>query len=568
MRVVILGGYGVFGGKLAAALSGEERFDVVVAGRSLTAANEFCRLHGGRPARLDRSQPSFSADLKSLSPFMTVDAAGPFQAYREHPYAVAEAALRAGSHYLDLSDDAAFAERLSSYDRAFREEGLVALSGVSSVPALSSAAVDTLKADFSRLDSIETVILPGNRAPRGLSVIRAILSQAGQPVHEFRGGRRVSVPGWSGLERRTLGSDAASGLPPRWSSTIGAPDTALFPGRYNARSVRFRAGLELGILHLGLWSLSLPVRLGLLKSLEPFAGVIRNIAGWFELFGSDRGGMEVRICGLDRSGRPLARIWTLVAGAGDGPHIPAVPATIVCRLIAERRISAGARPCLGEFGLREVKEATSHLDVATTVWTDEAPTVFQKALGPDFRRLPAVVRELHTVFDLRRWSGTAKVTRGNSRIGNLLCKLIGFPPDTPKTPVTVSIENRGETEIWQRDFGGRTFRSILSPGGPSGSGRIHERFGAMSFAIDLRLDNGSLHFPVSNGAIFGIPLPRFLLPVSEATEAEQDGTFRFDVKVSLPGIGMLVRYQGRLHPDDPAAQFQKDAPPRSALSGT
>ena len=56
-------------------------------------------------------------------------------------------------------------------------------------------------------------------------------------------------------------------------------------------SAEFFAGMELSILHLGLWSLSLPVRAGLLRSLRPFAWPMLRIAQWLLPFGSDRGAM-------------------------------------------------------------------------------------------------------------------------------------------------------------------------------------------------------------------------------------------------------------------------------------
>ncbi|MBY0324125.1 MAG: DUF4166 domain-containing protein [Reyranella sp.] len=44
----------------------------------------------------------------------------------------------------------------------------------------------------------------------------------------------------------------------------------------------------------------------------------------------------------------------------------------------------------------------------------------------------------------------------------------------------------------------------------------------------------------------GLPLPRALWPVIEATETEEEGRFRFDVLIGLPFIGRLVRYRGWL----------------------
>lgn len=179
---------------------------------------------------------------------------------------------------------------------------------------------------------------------------------------------------------------------------------------------------------------------------------------------------------------------------------------------------------------------------------EAASCLFRQALGAHFDQLPQAVRDLHTVTGKMRWQGRARVTRGNSRAGGLICRVVGFPPEADDIPVSVSIERRGDTEVWCRDFGGKTFASILCLRGTDGRGHITERFGVMAFDIDLHLADGRLHFPVSRGKILGVPLPKAVLPVSEAAEFERDGRFHFDVQVSLPGIGALVRYQGHLDP--------------------
>ncbi|WP_297589640.1 DUF4166 domain-containing protein [Roseibium sp.] len=203
--------------------------------------------------------------------------------------------------------------------------------------------------------------------------------------------------------------------------------------------------------------------------------------------------------------------------------------------------------------MNEITEATRHLSVTTDRREDPSPILFQKALGLEFNALPAPVQSLHTVFDRRTWKGRARISRGTSILGNLLCRFIGFPPENDDTPVTVTIERRGDREIWQRHFGAKKFKSVLSLRDNEQAGHIRERFGPLQFDIDLRLHENRLHFPVSRGTLFGLPLPRWLLPVSEATETARDGRFHFDVKLSLPGLGLLVRYQGWL--DAPATEI-------------
>ncbi|MET1411500.1 DUF4166 domain-containing protein [Roseibium sp. HPY-6] len=176
----------------------------------------------------------------------------------------------------------------------------------------------------------------------------------------------------------------------------------------------------------------------------------------------------------------------------------------------------------------------------------ESQSLFRRALGHEFDKLPATVRALHSVVGKHDWIGEARVTRGSSVLGKLVCRLIGFPPESKQTPVSVTIERQQDAEIWHRDFGGKCFSSTLTLRNDQSRGHVYERFGLMKFNIDLTFDGERLHFPVTRASLLGIPLPGWLLPRSEATEFQDNGRFNFDVMVSLPGIGQLVRYQGFL----------------------
>ena len=133
-----------------------------------------------------------------------IDAAGPFQTYGEDPYRVARAAVRAGCHSLDLADDAGFVAGIARLDAEARAAGVSVISGASSVPAISAAALDELTRGLDSVSVVGSAILPGNRAPRGLSVVRAIAGQAGQPLDLWRGGRWERARAWGGLRRFSL----------------------------------------------------------------------------------------------------------------------------------------------------------------------------------------------------------------------------------------------------------------------------------------------------------------------------------------------------------------------------
>ncbi len=542
--ILIIGGYGVFGGKLAQALAWDTRLDVVVAGRDLQRAQAFCDHHGGRALVLDTGSPNLAVDIAAQAPFLVVDAAGPFQGYGGDPYRVARAAISCGAHYLDLSDDADFTAGIAALEGTAQAAGVTALSGVSSVPAISSAAVVALTDGMDDIHLIESVILPGNRAPRGLSVMRAILAQVGRPMRVWRGGAYETPLGWSEGRGEVLEIDGIAPVRHRRSSLIGAPDLALFPEFFNARSVEFRAGLDLWVMHWGLAAVGWLARLRLMRSAEPLAGVLKWVADRLEPFGSDRGGMRVRVVGRLSDGRAVRRDWTLIAEAGDGPHIPAVAARVMCKRLLAGKAKAGARACLAEFSLGEVESEMADLQVAFGRAETPVVPLFSQVLGKQFNALPPKVQALHEVLHIRRWQGQARITRGRGMLSRLICRIVGFPPAGDGVPVTVTMHRKGDAEHWLRDFGGKRFRSVMTR---AGEGAMWERFGPFRFEIPFTVQDQRLGYPVRRARLFGVPWPKVLTPKSDAFEGvDADGRATFDVTVSLPFVGVLVRYQGWL----------------------
>lgn len=106
---------------------------------------------------------------------------------------------------------------------------------------------------------------------------------------------------------------------------------------------------------------------------------------------------------------------------------------------------------------------------------------------------------------------------------------------------------RGGAETWERNFAGRIMRSRLSRARIPG--QIKERFGPFAFTIRLRWDGVRLHYEMAGARFLGLRLPRALLPRSDTFESVGDGVFRFDVRLSLPLVGLLAHYRGWLVPD-------------------
>jgi saccharopine dehydrogenase-like NADP-dependent oxidoreductase len=365
LRVVLIGATGVFGSRIASQLAGDPRFQLVVAGRraqSLAALRDALGDASIQLATLDVAAPGLADALAALRPQLVIHAAGPFQ---QQDYRVAEACLACASDYIDLADGRDFVSGIGRLDVRAREAGRLLVSGASTVPALSSAVVDGLLPRFAALEVIEHAISPGNRTPRGDATVAAILGYCGRPVMLWHDGRWQHGHGWM-MSRRPVFPFGR-----RWVGLCDVPDLALFPRRYpGVRTVIFRAGLELKRLHFGTLAAAWLVRLGLLRDLARHATRLRRISEWFLGAGTDVGGMLVELGGRDAQGRALKLRWSLRAGAGDGPQIPATPAVVLARKLADGSLSArGAMPCMGLFTLDEALAALDGFAIETGLET-------------------------------------------------------------------------------------------------------------------------------------------------------------------------------------------------------
>jgi hypothetical protein len=529
LRVLIVGGTGVFGSRLARLLAGDARLAVTVAGRDGVRVETLAREVGVAGLALD-----WPRDLDGVlvrGDFdAVVHAAGPFQG---QDYTVAETCVRQGVHYIDLADDRAFVCGIDRLDAAARAAGVLVCSGVSTVPALTGAVVAEALKQGAAVECVAFGVMPGNDAPRGPALVAAILGGAGKPIPD-QPGYRV----WSGLRRMRV-----PGIGVRWVAACDVPDPSLFRTAFGVRDTYAGGGLELSVLHLGLWLLALPVRLRLVQSLSGAAAPLAWMANRLRRFGTDRGGLRV-----DLDGGGKRRSWFLLAEGGDGPYVPAIPAAALLRKLAaggiERR---GATACIGLLSLAdcEAEWRRAHLRIASA-WDDGiplSPALYQRALGKEYERLPAICQRLHD--GAATWQGECEVDGADNAIGKILSWLFQFPA-AGNGPIRVELVAREAREIWTRHVGGRAMRSQQSIGVRRPPGWIVERFGPWAFDLELRLAGERLELVMQGGRLLGLPLPRAILPRIEASESGAGGIYRFDVTIGLPLIGRLVRYRGTL----------------------
>lgn len=364
MRVLVLGASGNFGGRIVRALRGDARMALTGASRSgapVPGADDVPSVV------LDLHARDFAARLAALRPQLVIHCVGPFQG---QDYRVAQAALAAGAHYLDLADGRAFVAGFAAANHAQAlAAGRFACSGASTLPALSSAVVDALSVDLAAIDAVETCIAPGQRAVRGAATLAAVLSYLGRPVAVLEEGIWRQRSGWMDLRRVQLDFGR------RWAALCDVPDLVLLPQRYPAlRSARFHAALEVGMQHFALWMLAALRRLGLPLPVERWAGTLDHMAGIFDRLGGQWGGMCVQVRGRTVDGTATARTWQLRAPAVDGPEIPCMAAVLLARRLASgEALPAGAFPCMGFLRLDEFAPEFSRWRITTAVVEQALP---------------------------------------------------------------------------------------------------------------------------------------------------------------------------------------------------
>lgn len=358
-RAVVIGGNGNFGARICRDLAANDAIRAIAAARR-GSGSAFGR--EVEQARLDLRSPDLALQLKRLSPALVIHCAGPFQG---QDYRVAEAALSAGAHYIDLADGRDFVTGFAQrFDSAARAAGVLMVSGASTVPALSSAVVDELQGRFRKMEEIRVAIAPGQRAPRGEATIAAVLSYAGRPFKWLRDGVWRDAWGWQELKRVRF-----AGLGRRWAAACDVPDLALFPQRYpEVRTVEFRAALELAVQQFALWTGAALRRGGLPLTLERAARPLRRVALLLDRFGTDRGGMLVSVTGVRRDGSRGRVEWHLTAEANHGPEIPCMAATVLASKLARGELPPpGAYPCVGLLRLAEFEPEFARWRISASI---------------------------------------------------------------------------------------------------------------------------------------------------------------------------------------------------------
>lgn len=177
--------------------------------------------------------------------------------------------------------------------------------------------------------------------------------------------------------------------------------------------------------------------------------------------------------------------------------------------------------------------------------------LYRSLMGPRWDELSAAVQRAHRPSPGLR--GTFDVRHGRSPLARAIARIVRCPREAAGVEVTLCIEAEGGVEWWHRTFDGRRMSSRQQA---EAAGVLNERIGPLELLFRLHADEGALRFDQvgARGRLAGLalPWPRWCRPRVEALARAEPGGVGVRVAVSLPRVGLLLSYAGRLEVPEPA----------------
>lgn len=171
-------------------------------------------------------------------------------------------------------------------------------------------------------------------------------------------------------------------------------------------------------------------------------------------------------------------------------------------------------------------------------------SLYRRLLGPDFDRLPPVLRRFHDSGKEAVGSGSVDIQVGQRPWTRLLARALRLPAAGRGVPVTVRVYPDGERERWSRTFGATGLQTVQWVE----QGRLRERVGALTFSFDVSADETGMRFRFAGMAAFGMKLPRRFAVHVDADVTGFHADWHVNVTIRTPGSRLVMSYDGRIAP--------------------
>ncbi len=162
-------------------------------------------------------------------------------------------------------------------------------------------------------------------------------------------------------------------------------------------------------------------------------------------------------------------------------------------------------------------------------------------LDPLLQKLHIYGGELHGKIEISYGKGLAGL------VGKRLAKKMKLPNEGCHD-LLVSISHSEEGLHWLRRFNqDSVVESLFVPHGCLTDGYWIEKTGPMEMKLTVDIVDGGWFWRCLNIRLFGLPIPIFLIPKSQAYKVIENGKYNFSVSFTYPVLGNLVSYKGLLN---------------------
>lgn len=316
-RIMVLGGYGRYGQHITHTLANVAGLKLIAAGRK--PPRERSNHHSNiRFLKVDANDPvSLKSALADV--FLLINATGLFES--NNRYEVARACAESGTHYIDLADNRDYINNFVGLAELAEQQQVLLITAAGASPSLSALLVDTIKHEYDEIHAIRVYRSAGNLNPGGPASLKTLLSQIGQQIRVRQQGQWHNITAWSNSQNIRFPEPVGR----RRCFCVNAPELDALVDRFNAQTVIFRTGFELGLFNLGLSMLARSRRKTGINAPEKLARWLLRLGRMARNFGSDNDVLGVIVRGI-KDGREIEHSAYLVARAGAGVAIPCAPA--------------------------------------------------------------------------------------------------------------------------------------------------------------------------------------------------------------------------------------------------
>jgi hypothetical protein len=171
-------------------------------------------------------------------------------------------------------------------------------------------------------------------------------------------------------------------------------------------------------------------------------------------------------------------------------------------------------------------------------------TLYQRLLGDDFDKLPAVLRNFHSLPHGGRALGTVTVRRKAGLLRHQVTRILRLPPVGEGIPVRLQVLPTRDGELWRRHFGEHCVETMQWQDGDF----LIEKAGLLCFVFRVLADENGLRFEFQNNRLHKLNLSLGSpLPVA-ATARGFDKRWHIGVSIASPLLGVLTTYEGEMTP--------------------